>query len=96
MLIINLRDALLANNDSESQQKDTLFMKYEDNSVHIGDNNQISNSIIGAKNTTDIEQKTEVLESKKESFLSKTFWQFIIPIAVCIIGAIIVAWFGLQ
>jgi hypothetical protein len=96
MLIINLRGALLTNNDNEPKQIETVIMQIEDNSVHIGDNNQISNSVVGAKNITDVEQKTEVSEDKKESFLSKTFWQIFIPIAVCIIGALVVSWLDLE
>lgn len=92
MWIINLRDALLLNNDTEPQHKETIVMKYEDNSIHIGNNNQISNSVVGSKNKTDVEQRTEILQEKKESFLSKTFWQIIIPIIV----AAIVAWLGLK
>lgn len=96
MLIINLRDALMTNNNAKTQQKENIVMKYEDNSVHIGDNNQISNSVVGVQNTADVKQKTEVLENKKESFLSKTFWNFFIPILGAIIAAILLAWFGLK
>ena len=68
--------------------KEVTTMKIENNSVHIGNNNQISNSVIGSQNTAEIEQETVVPESKEESIASKSFWQILVPIVV---GVIVVA-----
>lgn len=68
--------------------KEITAMKVENNSVHIGSNNQITNSVIGSKNTAEIEQETAVPESKEESIASKSFWQILVPI---IVGVIVVA-----
>lgn len=97
MLIINLREALLSNKKVELKQtKETVIMKIEDNSIHIGDNNHISNSVVGSKNKTKSEQKADNSKREKESFWSKTFWQFFIPIAVGVIVIAIAVWLGLQ
>lgn len=96
MAIIDLREALLCNKKAESQPKETVIMQIEDNSVHIGDNNHITNSVVGSKNSTSIEQKEDSSKSKKETFLSKTFWQIFVPIAVGVIVVAIAVWLGLQ
>ena len=96
LTIINLRETLQMSKKVEPKPKETIVMKIEDNSVYIGDNNNISNSVVGSKNATEIEQKNEISENKKESFLSKTFWQFIVPIAAGIIVVILAVWLGLQ
>lgn len=70
--------------------------KREDNSVHIGNNNQISNSVIGSKNTAEIEQETVTTENKEESIASKSFWQIFVPILVIVVGAAICVWLGLN
>ena len=59
--------------------------KHEDNSVHIGNNNQISNSVIGGNNKAEIKQETVVPEHKEESIASKSFWQIIVPILVIVV-----------
>ena len=96
MLIINLRDALLAEKKPEPKQKEAVIVKVEDNSVHIGNNNHISNSVVGSKNTAGIEQKADASKPPKESFLSKTFWQILVPIAVGLMVIAIAVWLGLQ
>lgn len=96
LLIINLRDALRTNKKCEAKIKETVVMKVEDNSVHIGSNNRISSSVIGSKNVIENEQKTVPLESKKEKWYSKSFWQVFIPLVVTIIGAAVCAWLGLN
>lgn len=96
MRIINLRDALRTCKKVEPKPKETVIMKIEDNSVHIGDNNQISGSVIGSKNTAEIKQESETAEVKEEKWYSKTFWQIAIPLAVTILGAAICAWLGLN
>ena len=70
--------------------------KHEDNSVHIGNNNQISNSVIGGNNKAEIKQETVVPEHKEESIASKSFWQIIVPILVIVVGAAICVWWGLN
>jgi len=96
LTIINLREALQMSKKAEPKPKETIVMKVEDNSVHIGNNNSISNSVVGSKNTTETEQKNELPENKKESFLSKTFWQFVVPIVAGIIVVALAVWLGLQ
>lgn len=76
--------------------KEITAMKIENNSVHIGSNNQITNSVIGSKNTTEIEQETVVPESKEESIASKSFWQILVPIIVGVIVATICVAIGLN
>ena len=75
--------------------KEVTAMKYENNSINIGNNNQISNSVIGSKNTVELEQETKVPESE-ESIASKSFWQIVAPIIVIVVGAAICAWLGLN
>lgn len=96
LLIINLREALRTNKKGDPQIKETVVMKIEDNSVHIGSNNRISNSVIGSKNDIENEQETVPSESKDEKWYSKSFWQVVIPLTVTIIGAAICAWLGLN
>lgn len=96
MLIINLRDALRTNKEPEPKQKETIVMKIEDNSVHFGDNNQITNSVIGSKNTAEIEQETVVPEKMEESNASKSFWQILVPIVVIVVGAAICFWLKIN
>lgn len=96
MMIINLKEALLTNKEAQPKQKDADIMQIVDNSVHIGSNNQISNSVIGSKNTSKIKQINEVSENKKETLISKSFWQILVPIVVGVIVAIIIFYFGLN
>lgn len=58
-------------------------MRYEDNSIHIGNDNKISDSIIGNDNAP--LQK----DDKRKKWYSKLFWKLIVPIAVIVIGAAI-------
>lgn len=98
-LLVDLRDALKSKRKEiplKSVQTIINCEKHEDNSVHLGNNNQISNSVIGSQNAAEIEQETEVPESKKQSIISKGFWQILIPIAVGLIVVAIAAWLGLQ
>ena len=96
MLIINLRDALRSNRKRGSREKETVVMKIEDNSVHIGNGNTISNSVIGSKNRVENEQENNPIEGKDEKWYSKTFWQILIPLAVTVIGAGICALLGFE
>ena len=98
-LLVDLRDALKAKKKGiplNSVHTVINCEKHEDNSVHIGNNNQISNSVIGSKNTAAIEQETVVPESKEESVASKSFWQIFVPILVIVVGAAICVWLGLN
>lgn len=66
-------------------------MKYEDNSIHIGDKCKIKESAIGHFS------KIENLESNgKERCYSKIFWKVFIPISVVVISAVICFWLGLN
>ena len=76
--------------------KEVTTMKIENNSVHIGNNNQISNSVIGSQNTAEIEQETVVPEQKEESLASKSFWQILVPIVVGVIVVAICVALGLS
>ena len=66
-----------------------------DNSVHIGDNNKISDSVIGTKQKY-IKISKKNGSSCKENKLGKFFWKLIVPIAVAVITAVILAWLGIQ
>lgn len=96
MRIINLRDALRTSKKAELPKKETIIMKIEDNSVHIGNNTQIANSVIGSKNAVEIQQETVDITSPKESVASKSFWQFFVPIVTGIIVVAICAVLGLD
>lgn len=66
-------------------------MKYEDNSIHIGDKNKIRNSAIG--------QNSQIRNAKSknnEKWYSKLFWKLFIPIAVLVIAAATCLWLGLK
>lgn len=98
-LLVDLRDALITKKKGmpmNSAQTIINCEKHEDNSVHIGNNNQISNSVIGSKNTAEIEQETVTPGSKEESIASKSFWQIFVPILVIVVGAAICVWLGLN
>ena len=83
-------------NDYIDVPKEVTTMKVENNSVNIGNNNQITSSVIGSKNTTEIEQETAAPKNKEESFASKSFWQIFVPILVIVVGAAICVWLGLN
>ena len=71
-------------------------MHYENNSINIGNNNQITSSVIGTENSAKIEQKNPALKKQKESFASKGFWKILVPIFVIVVGAAICSWLGLK
>lgn len=66
-------------------------MKYEDNSIHIGNRNKIKDSTIGQygkiKNTK---------SSNNGKWYSKLFWKLFIPIVVVVIATAICLWLGLN
>lgn len=95
MLVISLRDALHTNKKPE-RRKENVTVSIEDNSVRIGNNNQISNSIIGSTKTAEIGQETVVPEHKEESLASKSFWKIFVPILVIVVGAAICVWLKLN
>lgn len=98
-LLVDLRGALNTKKKGIPLNPDHTIInceKHEDSSVHIGNNNQIFNSVIGSKNTAEIEQETIAPENKEESIASKSFWQFFVPILVVVVGAVICAWLGLN
>lgn len=98
-LLVDLRGALHTKKKGlpmNSVQTIINYEKHEDNSVHIGNNNQITNSVIGSKNTAEIEQEIAVSEGNKESLASKIKWQIVVPIVVGVIIAAIVFYLGIN
>lgn len=61
-----------------------------DNSIHIGDNNDLRKAKIGSSSKTKNESFANT-DSKKESFFKKWWWCFVVPLAVAIIAGIVVA-----
>lgn len=96
MLVISLRDALLAKKKASPRASPPTVIQYEDNSVHIGDGNKISNSAIGSKNTIETECEISNPAPEKEKVVSKLFWKILVPIAVVVIGALVCIWFGID
>lgn len=95
MLVISLRDALLAKKKASPRPQPPTAIQYEDNSVHIGDGNKISNCTIGSKDLIESEYEASNPAHKKEKLVSKVFWQIFIPVAVAVIGALVCVWFGI-
>ena len=98
-LLVDLRGALHTKKKGlpmNSAQTIINCEKHEDNSVHIGNNNQITNSVIGSKNTAEIEQEIAAPESNKESLASKIKWQIVVPIVVGLIIAAIAFYLGIN
>ena len=98
-LLVDLRGALHTKKKGlpmNSVQTIINCEKHEDNSVHIGNNNQITNSVIGSKNTAEIEQEIAVPEGNKESLASKIKWQILVPIGVGLIIAAIAFYLGIN
>lgn len=93
MLLIKFKETLDIGKISTSMQKDAVILKYEDNSIRIGNDNQISNASISSKNTFAGKQIISKAESNKETVFSKFFWNVIVAIAVGVIIAIICRWF---
>ena len=96
MLVISLRDALLAKKKASPRPQPPAVIQYEDNSVHIGDGNKISNSTIGSKNAIVAECEISNPAPEKEKLASKLFWQILIPVAVVVIGALVCIWLGID
>lgn len=98
-LLVDLRDALHTKKKGlpmNSVQTIINCEKHEDNSVHIGDGNKISNSTIGSKNTIEAEVEISNPALEKEKMVSKVFWQILIPVAVVVIGALVCIWLGID
>lgn len=96
MLVISLRDALLAKKKASPRPQPPTVIQYEDNSVHIGNGNKISNSTIGSKNAIVAECEISNPAPEKEKLASKLFWQILIPVAVVVIGALVCIWLGID
>lgn len=62
-------------------------MKFEDNSIHIGDKNKIKNSNIG---------RTIEKQEERQKLHSKFIWNVIVPLAVGIAVVAICVWLGIQ
>ncbi len=73
--------------DYVDMSKEVTNVKYEDNSIHIGDNNKITNSNFGSR-------VKGVKEEEKLS--SKVTWHIIVPIIVTVVAAVICLWLGLD
>lgn len=95
MLVISLRDALLTKKKGNPISQPPTAIQYEDNSVHIGDGNKISNCTIGSKDLIESEYEASNPAPEKEKLVSKVFWQIFIPVAVAVIGALVCVWFGI-
>ena len=65
----------------------TVVNKIEDNSIHIGDGNEINNSPIGSTITNNLE---------KNSLFKKHMWEIISGIIVGVAVVAICIWFGLK
>lgn len=92
LVIANIKDALDVEKKQHSEQ--TTINKYEDKSVHIGDNAVIFNSDVVSNNKV-----SNVEENNKptvESWYEKIAWNIIIPIIVGLIASIISVWLGLN
>ena len=89
-------DLLIANIvDTMKKANNTVVHKAEihvDNSVNIGDGNNIIGSTIGQNNSA--ESITD--KSNEESLFSKISWKIVVPIIVTVVAAAICAWFGLK
>ena len=96
MLVISLRDALLAKKKAAPHPQPPAVIQYEDNSVHIGNGNKILNSTIGSKNAIVAECEISNPAPEKEKLASKLFWQILIPVAVVVIGALVCLWLGID
>lgn len=98
-LLVDLREALKANKKEVPLVSSPIVInceKHEDNSVHVGDGNKISNSTIGSKNTIETECEISSPAPGKEKLASKVFWQILIPVAVVVIGALVCIWLGID
>lgn len=96
MLVISLRDALLAKKKGNPRPQLPTVIQHEDNSVHIGNGNKISNSTIGSKNIIETECEMFNPTPEREKLGSKVFWQILIPVAVAVIGALVCIWLGID
>lgn len=76
--------------------KEISTMKYEDNSIKIGDNNSINNSAIGANNSAKVSHTEHKEQEQQESLFAKVFWRYIVPVVVGITVAGICLWLGLK
>ena len=73
--------------DYIKEEKTVVNVSKTDNSIHIGNNNKINNSMLGNNNLPD---------NKKENKYSKYFWKLVIPILVTVIATIILTWLNLK
>ena len=70
--------------------EEKITIQYEDKSIHIGDGNTITGSIVGQNNTV------ENNSAPKESLFSKAFWNIAIPIACGVLVTALCLWFDLS
>ena len=88
LLIANIVDTMKKANNTVVHKTET----HVDNSVNIGDGNNIIGSTIGQNNSV----ANNAEKSKEESLFSKISWKIIVPIIVIVVGALICAWLGLK
>lgn len=69
--------------------KEITSMKIEDNSVNIGNGNNLKNNSFHSKNKT-------INNGSNETEVSKILWRIIVPIVVGVIVAAICVWLGLK
>ncbi len=91
LMLANIIEALSKN----EKVTEPVVMNYQDNSIHIGDNNNVANSDIRLNNTLEITFTKPSAEKKKDKWYYKSFWQIVVPIAVTVIAAVLCAWLKL-
>lgn len=91
MLISDLIDALRTKRRNETIQKKEVTVNYEDNSIHIGNGNSFSETVIGNNNSISNNH-----EEPKEKWYSKITWNIVIPIIVGVIVVAICTYLGLE
>lgn len=85
---VTLKDVSNALCRMEDYVKDERITQINDNSINIGDNNDLRNVRINH------EQNVNRESQPKESWLKKWWWTFVVPIAVAVIAGIIL--YGLK
>ncbi len=86
ILISRLKEALQNRSEIAVVSIEPRVIKYEDNSVYIGDNNTISQSAIGRKNNVSVIENHTL---RKEPWYLNLFWQIVVGVVVAIICALI-------
>lgn len=72
--------------------KEVSTMKYENNSINIGNGNEIVDSTIGFDNKVEAQNKKE----SQEKLPTKILWNIFVPIIVGVIVVALCVWMGIQ